>query len=370
VRGLQVLALLAIVVRASSSRAQEALPLDLTWTAPAGCATADEIRVELGRIARVRPGRSIARVAAQGRIEKHGATYSLTLRTERNGQTGERSLVASECRSLEREVTLVLAVAFGEGVEIVQADTNAAPQPTTQGVATEAAAAASTRERATAATPATPSAPATNPESARDETPAAQPELSDAKTSPPQDAQPSPPEPTASRATKARAAMFLGGGVLFATLPSPAFVFVAGGELGWHGLWLEPRLVWLPGVADTLARGVEARYDGWGGALAACVGVPPYAASISACLGADAIALRARSSGPIEGGKAIAGLFAGVLGVAWEWPASGALALRLEAQLHVAIEQPRFIVQGLGEVHRVPRFAPSLAATVVLWPWR
>jgi hypothetical protein len=169
---------------------------------------------------------------------------------------------------------------------------------------------------------------------------------------------------------KTRAAAFLGGGVLFATLPSPAAILVAGGELGWHGFWFEPRFIWLPGVDDTLARGVQAHYDGLGGALAACVAVPPYSSSISACLGADAIALRARSSGPIEGGNAVARLFASTLGIAWEWPASGVLALRLEAQLHAVIEEPRFIVQGLGEVHRVSRFLPSFAATVTLWPGR
>src|SRR5262249_14255911 len=102
-----------------SKQVQAALPLELTWTAPPGCATADEIRRELGRIARARPGRTLPRVSADGRIERSGEAFRLTLHTVQSGVHGERSLVAKECRSLEREVTLVLALSFGEGVELV-----------------------------------------------------------------------------------------------------------------------------------------------------------------------------------------------------------------------------------------------------------
>jgi hypothetical protein len=63
-------------------------------------------------------------------------------------------------------------------------------------------------------------------------------------------------------------------------------------------------------------------------------------------------------------------LFASALTVAWEWPANAAWGLRLEAQLHVALNEPRFVVEGLGEAHRVSRFAPSIAATLAFWPGR
>src|SRR5204862_4188530 len=136
---------LASSTLASIAQAEDALPLELDWDAPPGCASANEIRSELDHIARVRPGRTVARLAARGRIEKTGSSYRLSLHTEQNGVTGERTLVASDCRTLEREVTLVLALAFGEGVELVSdkeresspgaatqttADATRAPEPT------------------------------------------------------------------------------------------------------------------------------------------------------------------------------------------------------------------------------------------------
>jgi hypothetical protein len=366
VRALHVLALLPILFRASVSHADEAaLPLDLTWSAPAACASAQEIRAELARIARVRPGRTIARIVAYGRIDKLGQAYRLTLRTERGGrQTGQRSLVAQECRSLEREVTLVLALAFGQGVEITESN---ASDASGAGFDTKGRAAGSGEARAAEA--ATPIAPAADSEHARDPASPVRPDVANAKTAAPDDLEDA--ASIQSTPTNARTALSLGAGVLFGTLPSAAAIVVAGGELGWKTFWFEPRIVWLPPIDDTLERGVHARYDGVGGALAACVGVVRYSASsIGACFGADAIALRGRSSGASESGEAVAPLFGGALTLAWEWPASGLLGVRLEAQLHLTLNEPRFVVEGLGEAHRVPRLAPSFVATVALWPDR
>jgi hypothetical protein len=364
VRALHVLALLPILFRASVGRADEAaLPLVLTWRAPAACASAQEIRAELARIARVRPGRTIARIVAYGRIDKLGQSYRLTLRTERNGRrTGERSLVAKECRSLEREVTLVLALAFGQGVEITESNVSAGGDTKGEAAGSDGARPdeAATRQLPTAAS-----------EAARDEASALRPEVAGAKTAPQDDLDDAAAELSESTPTKARGAVLLGAGVLFSLLPSAAPLVVAGGELGWKNFWFEPRIMWLPPVGDTLERGVRARYDGFGGALAACVGVLGYSwSSIGACLGVDAIALRGRSSGASESGEAVAPLFGGALTLAWEWPASGALGLRVEAQLHMTFNEPKFVVEGLGEAHRVPRLAPSFAATIVWWPDR
>jgi hypothetical protein len=368
VRALHVLALLPILFRASVGHADEAaLPLDLSWRAPAACASADEIRAELGRIARVRPGRSIERIVAYGRIDKIGQAYRLTLRTERHGRrTGERSLVAQECRSLEREVTLVLALAFGQGVEI---DESKASARKGAGSSTNGQVAGADKARPEAAT-SKPSA--AESASAREKASPLRPEGESAESEPEEEEELEDLEASSSSAaTDARIAVLLGAGVLFSTLPSAAPLVVLGGELGWRTFWFEPRIVWLPPVGDTLERGVDARYDGFGGALAACVGVLRFSSSsIGACLGADAIALRGRSSGASERGEAVAPLLGGALTLAWEWPASGPWGVRLEAQLHMAFNEPRFVVEGLGEAHRVPRFAPSFAVTMALWPER
>jgi hypothetical protein len=360
VRGLPFLALLALLARVSPSHAEEQeLPLDLEWSAPEGCASAEQIRAELGRIARVRPGRSISRLSARGRIDKAGDAYRLTLRTERNGQTGERSLSAKECRSLEREVTLVLAVAFGEGVEIVEessvAGTGVSGQPTP---APAEDAHPPVAPAATASAKASQKAAAESPETAKVK-PSTHPEAGGQR-----------PLTRREAGLKPRFATFLGGGVEFETLPSPAALVVAGAELGWKAFWFEPRFVWLPHVGETLERGVQARYDGFGGALAACHVLPPVSWSLNACLGWEATAVRARSSGATDSGDAVAPLYAGVFSLAWEWPTRGALSLRLEAALHVAFNEPRFVIEGLGEVHQVPLLAPSLAAMLTLFPGR
>lgn len=365
-RGPPFLALLALLAQVSPSRAEETgLPLDLDWNAPAGCASAEQIRAELGRIARVRPGRTVTRLSAHGRIDKAGDSYRLTLRTERNGQTGERALTAKECRSLEREVTLVLAVAFGEGVELVE-------ESTSEGATTGAATGEGTAPGSDVARPAGTAAVASADASrkASPATPPAKPEATKPKATPTAEVDAEAASSSAGAHVKARTAVFLGGGVQFSTLPSPAAVVVAGAELGWQRFWFEPRFVWLPHVGDTLERGVHASYDGFGGALAACHTVPPFSWSILGCLGWEGMALRGRSSGASDAGEAVAPLFAGVATLAWEWPTRGAFGLRLEAQLHIAFNEPRFVVEGLDEVHRVPRLAPSLTATVAFFPGR
>jgi hypothetical protein len=356
VRGLPFLALLALFAHVSKAGAEEVgLPLDLDWSAPQECASGEQIRAELGRVARVRPGRSVPRLSARGRIEKVGDSYRLTLRTERSGESGERSLAAKDCRSLEREVTLVLAVAFGEGVELVEEDMHeagsqpgAAPETSAErspGAGGEAAVAAAAPKTATGA-------------------PHAAPGTTNTTASPERDA-------THDRERQhARIAVFAGGGVRFNTLPSPASLLVAGVELGWQRFWFEPRFVWLPPVSDTLERGVQARYHGYGGALVACHLVPPFSWSISGCLGWEGIALHGSSSGASESDSAVAPLFAAVLGLAWEWPARGFVSLRLEGQLHFAFNEPRFVVEGLGAVHEVPLLSPSLAATLAFFPGR
>jgi hypothetical protein len=319
----------------------DALPLDLDWGAPPGCASAEEIRSELDRIARVRPGRTVGRLTAHGRIEKVGNSYRLSLHTERNGVTGERTLVASECRTLEREVTLVLALAFGEGVELVSEkeseSSSAAPPPT----GTDEAHPAERKEEPAPKPPPAPVTPARVPNRLA--------------TSPPKE--------------HPRAAVLAGGGALFGTLPSPAGFVTAGATFGGRRLWLDARSLWVPRVEQDLARGVRARYQGFGGALSGCAAIPP-APTFSACIALEAAALAGRSSGASESVQSIAPLLSVAPVVAWQWPRRGFVSLRFEAALHVALHEPEFVVVGLGEAYRVPLVAPSVGAVVVLSPGR
>jgi len=265
----------------------------------------------------------------------------LSLHTEQNGVAGERTLVADDCRTLEREVTLVLALAFGEGVELLSEKEREPP-------------------------------PKSAPQRAADATRPAEPTGKTAqKSSPaPTSTVKAPPiETTAAPKERLRAAVLAGGGALFGTLPSPAGFVTAGATFGGRRLWLDARLLWIPRVEQTLARGVSARYVGFGGALSGCGALTPDPA-LSACLALEGAALGARSSGATESVQSIAPLFSVAPAVAWQWPSRGLLSLRLEAALHVALHEPRFVVLGLGDAYRVPLLSPSLDAIIVLSPGR
>lgn len=315
-----------------SSPPAATLPLDLDWRAPAECYSADMVRAELNRIAHPRPGRVPERLSARGRIDKRGDVYRLTLTTERNGAAGERTLSASDCRALGREVTLVLALAFGEGVELVPDDEAAAP-PDPEPVP-----------------PPPPKKPAPRPPPPREVTP--------------------PPEPTAGRraASNFRGAVFLGGGVLLRALPAPALQGVLGAQLGTTHFWFEPRLSLVPRVEDRLERGVDARYDGLGGSVGSCAGTALGPTLLSGCVLFSATALRGRSSGTTDDGSAVAPWYSAGPLAAVTWPEPSTLALRLDGALLTSLNQPEFTVGGLGEAHAVPRFVASAALGLVLRP--
>jgi hypothetical protein len=314
--------------------ASDELPLSLDWQAPPECYSADMIRAELARIARVRPGRAPAKLSVRGRIERDGEQYRLSLTLERNGDVLERQLASTECRALGREVTLVVALAFGEGVELLSEEQSAAEAK---------------REPAT-------------PEAARDEPPRPAPGALSANDSHAAAAE----EPMKSEGL--HAAAFLGGGVLLGALPAVAAHAFAGAELGWRRVWLAPQLDLVPPVNDALERGVDARYDGLGGALALCLGEPASSALFAVCATGSATAVRGRSSGATESGSAVAPWYTAGAAVSGAWPEHGLIAVRLSAALMVSLNRPRFVVDGLGEAHRIPLLVPNLSASVVLRP--
>ncbi|HEY1535074.1 MAG TPA: hypothetical protein VGF76_13700, partial [Polyangiaceae bacterium] len=104
------------------------LAIDLSWAAPAECPTHDDVMAELARITRVKPGRLVASIRAEAVIERGSdGRYQLRLRTQREDQTGETELDATSCAALERGVTLILALALGDGVDVVD-EKSASPE--------------------------------------------------------------------------------------------------------------------------------------------------------------------------------------------------------------------------------------------------
>src|SRR6202008_3442743 len=101
-RGVWIIGLVAAGLLPARGHAEATLPLELEWQAPPGCAQAADVRAELERIARVRPGFELTRLRARGEVARSGAGYAARLYTERDGSEGERRLQASDCTTLVR----------------------------------------------------------------------------------------------------------------------------------------------------------------------------------------------------------------------------------------------------------------------------
>ncbi|HEY3497690.1 MAG TPA: hypothetical protein VGK73_23490 [Polyangiaceae bacterium] len=335
-RCLRQLVLGALVVAGSARARAESteLPLELDWQAPPECYTAEMIRAELARIATVRPGRTPAKLGARGRIERVGEQYRLSLRLERDGHALERRLAASECRALGREVTLLVALAFGEGVELVAEEPPSDP-PKPENASPESAPGRKPAPEPLAATPENTSSAA-----ARD----------------------------SAEAERLHAAAFLGGGVFFGVLPGVAARAFAGADVGSRRAWLAPRIDVVLPVSDSLERGVDARYDGLGGGLSLCLGQPALDAMLAVCATAGGMALRGHSSGATESLSAVAPWYTAGAAVSAAWPERGLIGVRLEAALLVSLNRPRFVVEGLGQVHQSSRLVPAPTLSLLLRP--
>ena len=109
--------LAAVLIVACTAEARAALPLTLTWDAPASCPSINDVRAEVERLVRFPPGQVPPALAAQAHVETRDGRWHLWLRTERDGLPGERELEADSCASLAHAATLVMALAFGAGDE-------------------------------------------------------------------------------------------------------------------------------------------------------------------------------------------------------------------------------------------------------------
>jgi hypothetical protein len=323
--------LLGVGARARAESSE--LPLELDWQAPPECYSEAMIRAELARIATVRPGRTPAKLSAEGRIERVGEQYRLSLRLERDGHVGERSRASSECRSLGREVTLLLALAFGEGVELVPDEPAGADARHEKATPNQARAQEKPRPAAVAS-----------------------------------EARPAAAAHDSTETQRLRAGVFLGGGVLFGASPGVAARAFAGADIGWRRAWLSPRIDVMPPVNDALERGVDARYDGLGGGLSLCLGQPVLSAIFAACATGGVMAVRGRSTGATESLSAVAPWYSVGPAVSAAWPERGLIGVRLEVALLVSLNQPRFVVEGLGQAHEVSRLAPTSTLSLLLRP--
>lgn len=309
------------------AQAQGSLPLELEWEAPRECPSAAEVRLELERIARARPGTVLSPLWARAVVTLRGRSYHTVLQTAQSGQRGERELEAADCATLLRTVTLVLALTFGAGAEL-----------------TEDAAA---MHQAVAPAPAVA-------------------ELSDrtADTSE-QDRSGHEHEPT-SRAWS----LLAGVGTQLGLLPTAALLVSTGALLDGPAWSLDVRARGSFAREKSLPEDVDAHFRALGAALTACWRRPFSTFTASLCGAAQAASLRGTTTGATSG-SAHAPWYAlsGMAGLTW--PHASRLRLRVEAGLAAALNRPRFVVQGLGQVyqaHQVHPVQPELSLLLVFSP--
>jgi hypothetical protein len=336
-----------LLAAAASAQQSASLPLELRWQAPPECGSEADVRAQLERIAHALPGYALAPLRAEARVDRQERLYALDLSTEHEGERGERKLEASDCPTLVRSMTLVLALAFGKGVELAQGAEGEATQsraPADHATSTTPAAAS---DLSTAATNA--ASPAGTTRAAGNDAAVVDAVASDSSSAP-------------------QLSLLLGCGARFAWLPSVAFGASFGAELAgdaWS-LALRPSL-WAS--ADTeVAEQLSARFDGYGAALQGCGHGPVAFLELALCGTSTAAVLLGSSQGAFEDETAHAPwLGLGVLASATA-PLLFAISVRLEAELAASLARPRFVIAGYGPVHHVPLLTGQVGLAFVLTP--
>ena len=375
-----------LLLLASRALAQAPLPLELAWNAPPECPTGDDVRAELGRIANVKSGLSLRRLVARVDIGRRNNTYIAVLRTEHEGRVGQRQLEAASCPTLVRSVTLVLALAFGAGVEVrdVAPDesNNAGSGRQIKANTPQPSAAMDPQSTATSAPPAFENAATTDED--QDERSQLGAETGDAADA--ADAN----ESESRRGPKLN--LSLVAGAQFGVLPSAALAAGLGVELETLRFSLGVRVLLMPGVTKDLPATpsdsggaaepseadpttasnatVAARFAAFGAELRGCALFPFDAVTFAACTSFEIAAIRGTTdeAANIRADAAIAPRYAVGAGVAVDWPRATTFRLRFEANLAIALNRPRFEIENLASAFVAPRWSPRIAAGLVVTP--
>jgi hypothetical protein len=328
--------LLAFVLAfAARAEAQSGLPLELSWAAPGECPSSAELQAELARVAHPRPGHVLEPVHARATVTRESRHYVLNVHTEHQGQAGERRVEAKDCKTLVRTLTLILALTFGAGVELQDEASSAEGQEGASDTDTQAAVKPE------------PGAP----EAAKREIP------SEPETSPPA----GPVE-----ASSSRWSLLAGPTVVWNLAPRVAGGFALGATFERGALVLGARTSASFAAQSSPAPHVNAHFTGFGASLRGCGRLALWQLSAGLCAGARALALRGRASGAIREASAVAPWYAATGNAFVAWPRNARFRAQLEGGLDVSLNRPRFLIQGLSEVHQVPRVVPELALLFAL----
>ena len=301
------------------------LPVELTWDAPAECPSHDEVMSELARITRVKRGRVVTPISAQASIERaNDGRYRLRLRTQREDQTGDTDLDATTCPVLKRGVTLVLALALGDGVDLVD---EKAPPPADE--------------------PPAPPAPPKPPPPA----PRAKPRIGLV-----------PARPRAGL----RWAPWLAATGAWGLNGKPSLGPQLGLEVGpayFQGL---AQVSYYANAAAEPVQGIDSSFSALVGAVGGCGRLPVGAWAFAACAVFEVGGIHGSASGAFRNSSSTAPWYAVGPSFVVTAPLHRALKLRLAASLSVALDPPHFAIQGLRDVYVVSRSVPALSLGLAL----
>ncbi|MEM6533451.1 MAG: hypothetical protein AAF654_12570 [Myxococcota bacterium] len=104
------------------------LDLTLQVDAPSACAGSAAVRSEVDRIVQPIPGRELPRLAVRIVIRRRDRQLQAMIEIERHGVLGVREFKGANCQALLDAAILVVALAFGDGVDIID-EPNAPPVP-------------------------------------------------------------------------------------------------------------------------------------------------------------------------------------------------------------------------------------------------
>jgi hypothetical protein len=317
--------------------ASESRPVTLTWDAPAGCPTADEVLDEVDRNL-VEPDGAPTPVTATVRVSADpGEVWQASLILDVFGARTERRFRAESCAAIAAATAIIIAVAVQDAsVQDASVEDASVEDASVEGASVASPNPAPPLPAQDGGTP----RPTTAPSAARAE--AAQPYMM-ANGLVDWDTMPSPPAPGLEIAVGQGWSAdrwhlrWVAGADLFPSHPPPTDVQYLGAVNG---------AFWLLGVSG---RG--------------CLGVAMSRLEIGPCLGAELVAMHASAGGNVNPGLASLSnqtlYWLSLLGsVAASWNVSGPMDVVLRADLVVPTARKIFgLEDNVLQAYRVPAFA-------------
>jgi hypothetical protein len=130
------------------------------------------------------------------------------------------------------------------------------------------------------------------------------------------------------------------------------------GQTQWQ---LLAQLSYTPPASAPSTQGIDSSYSALVGALGVCARLPLGAWSLAGCGTFELGAIHGSSQGAFQNGSATAPWYAAGPSLVLSAPLSGALCLRVAGGVSIGFDPPHFAIRGLREVYVVSRAVPALS---------